>query len=149
MLGEVTIGTAESTLSDWVKSLETENLDDAFRATAPWMRAAFADNFNQTKGPGYTWQPHAPLTILLYGPHPLLILYGPLKASVTQEGAPGSIEEYDGRSLTLGSTIIYAAAQQFGMGRIPARRYVWADGDFVDRATEAFAAKAFEILVGA
>src|SRR5262245_49475951 len=57
----------------------------------------------------------------------ILIARGALMDSVTRWGAPNQDLRIDNDSIELRSELDYAAAQQFGTGRIPARPYL----DFV------------------
>lgn len=74
---------------------------------------------------GAAWAPHAPMTIRMYGPHPILILSGAMEAASTMSGIGGNYLEVSDRSITTGVTLPYAATHQYGDAsrNIPARPF--------------------------
>lgn len=89
---------------------------------------AIADNFIFTVGSsGSLWPEHSPVTVAMYGPHPLLILSGAMHQAATQSGAPGNFESVSARGIVFGVDLIYAATQQFGDSRrnIPQREFFY------------------------
>lgn len=54
----------------------------------------------------------------------ILVLRGRLKASLTEKGAPGSVEEMTADTLTLGTTDRTAVYHQFGTKRMPRRKVI-------------------------
>lgn len=135
-------------LGDFATAIETLDLSEAFEAASEAARAGFKKNFDQTQGPGYKWAPHSPYTIQKYGPHPLLILSGAMLQATTESGAAGSVHDVQPREAVIGTDIFYAAFQQFGTLRIPARRFVWLDAESVAEVEEEFEKRAFTLLVG-
>lgn len=112
------------------------------------VHAGFVDNFDRTQAPYGRWPPHSPVTIMLHGPHPLLILSGTMKAAVSTRGSTGRIEELTPESLTIGTDLFYAPWQQYGTRKIPARPFLWLEGSHVDRITDLFADGVLERLSG-
>ena len=84
---------------------------------------------------GNTWAPHAPLTIALYGVHPILILSSKMVTAATNTGAPGNVVEVSDRSFMVGVDIDYAAQQQFGSvaKNIPPRPFFDPSQETIDR----------------
>jgi len=72
---------------------------------------------------GQPWAPHAPYTVRMYGPHPLLILTGRMLAASTSSGVQGNYLSVSDRSIVIGVDLPYAANQQFGTDIIPARPF--------------------------
>lgn len=90
--------------------------------------ACVADNFIfTTDSGGNLWPEHSPVTVALYGEHPLLILSGTMHAAATQSGAPGNFESVSATGIVFGVDLIYAATQQFGDSRrnIPQREFFY------------------------
>ena len=95
------------------------------------FQAAQAGNFDRAEDAnGRPWKEHAPLTIALHGPHPLLILSGAMKRAAT--GGAGSVIKVKAgaKESTVvvsisNSTIPYAWKHQHGAGRIPRRQFFY------------------------
>ena len=88
------------------------------------MYAGIQQNYNLSATAwGMAWAPHAPSTIARYGPHPLLILTGAMEAASTSSGVRGNYLEVNDRSVVIGVDLPYAAAQQYGTDKIPARPF--------------------------
>lgn len=97
-----------------------------------------AFNYDHTAdADGNTWAPHAPATIAMHGPHPLLVVTGRMKASTTMSGQEGNFEEVTDNSIRVGTDIPYAAAQQFGTDKIPARPFFELSDPFIDEIENA------------
>lgn len=73
---------------------------------------------------GNAWVPHAPSTVARYGPHPLLILYEAMYGSLTGQ-SEHHYESITENSLEWGTTVVYAAAQNYGTERIPPREFMY------------------------
>ncbi len=77
---------------------------------------------------GTPWPPHADKTIDTYGPHPLLILSSTLLQSLV-DGNPFSVAIQNNNEFEYGTSLVYAAIQNFGgdtgKARIPAREYLY------------------------
>ncbi len=84
---------------------------------------------------GNVWAPHAPLTIKMYGVHPLLILSSAMVTAATNTGAPGNVVEVQDRSFMVGVDLPYAATQQFGdqSKNIPARPFFDPSDETIER----------------
>jgi hypothetical protein len=83
-------------------------------------------NFDeQVDSSGQKWPPHAPYTVRLYGPHPLLILTGTMWVASTMSGVEGNYLDVQDRSIVTGVTLPYAAKQQFGTALIPQREFYY------------------------
>jgi phage gpG-like protein len=131
--------------------LDSFDFAPVFSAMLETFHRGIESNFDNIRGPGYTWPPHSPVTIAKHGPHPLLILTGAMKRSVTQSGAEGRIEEIMRNEATIGTSLFYAPYQQFGTTgppKIPARRFLWLQSSFVDQLAEIFADQMTERLFG-
>ena len=140
---------AEYWLSAFGADMENASFEPAFRACVPELMTAFGDNFEQAHGPDGAWAPHAPYTIKLYGVHPLLILSGELVRSVTGEKNPGGVLYAESREMTIGTTIFYAAWQNYGTTKIPARPFMWLDEQNTDIVASKFLDGVYVILLGA
>lgn len=131
--------------------LESFDFSPVFSSMLETFHRGIESNFDNIRGPGYTWPPHSPVTIAKHGPHPLLILTGAMKRSVTQTGSEGRIEEIMRDEMTIGTSLFYAPYQQFGTTgppRIPVRRFLWLQGSYVDQLAEIFADQMMERLFG-
>lgn len=93
----------------------TEAMYDGVRSN--FMRQATATD--------EAWAPHAPLTIALYGIHPILILSSDMFNASTSTGAKGNYLNVTDRAIVIGVDLFYAAQQQFGDAskNIPARPF--------------------------
>lgn len=138
---------AVAVLGEFARDFESKSLEPAFAGIAQDLRESFGSNFANTRAPYGTWPPHSPYTVQKYGPHPLLILSGKLLASVTTQGAEGSIERYLARELEMGTDLFYSGWQQRGTVKIPARPYVWLTDENLARVSERFAEICWTILV--
>lgn len=133
---------------------ESGDVSFALRGTVPAFHNGFGGNFVRREDPqGITWAPHAPLTIRLYGIHPLLILSGAMMAAAADEGSPGNITRVadGGRTLELGISggeIPYAWQHQAGTDRIPRREFLYASEETVDNVVERFADDMQDLLFG-
>ena len=131
--------------------LQSFDFAPVFESVLDILHEGFASNFDQTRAPYGQWPPHSPLTIIKYGPHPLLILTGAMKAAVTQSGSSDRIEEITQSEAIIGTSLFYAPYQQYGTGGpnpIPARPFLWLEGDYVDQLHETFADEVASRLLG-
>ena len=102
-----------------------ENMDTPLREVADVVRERIVANFD-AQGPG--WAPLDEDTILTraalgYGPGPILVRSGRMRASLTGESNE-AITEIDGSSLAIGSSVPYAEFHQTGTANMPARPQV-------------------------
>lgn len=112
-------------------------IDAAMLKVADELRDGFSKNFdNRVTEDGTRWPPHAPLTVALYGPHPLLILTGHMFASVTTEGAADNITRHSHREVELGTETDYAITHQEGTPRVPQREFLFATDEVLDKCGE-------------
>jgi phage gpG-like protein len=139
---------AVDVLGAWSDELATGSLEQPLRDCIGLLNNGFEDNFDATKAPYGQWPAHAPYTIQKYGPHPLLILTGVMKASVTESGSASRIEEVGTRQLAIGTDLFYAPYQQFGTRKIPPRPFLWLDAPWVDQVAERFATGVLVQTVG-
>lgn len=114
------------------------------------IRAGVADIFEQqVDSSGSHWPPHAPLTVKLHGPHPLLILSGKMHAAAL--GGSGATEGNSGDELQLGidaEAIPYAAVHQTGGGNnIPQREFFYVTEQALDACAEIVADHAVSLLL--
>lgn len=141
---------AVEVMGAFIDNLETCDLRPAFEAIVDDFGTAINENFEETKGPnGLIWAPHAPLTIQLYGVHPLLKLFNVMHPAVTRRFTEGRIEEIDLRKMTIGTDLWYAARQQYGQDygpRIPARPFLWLPGEWIERLAVKFSREVFDIV---
>ena len=77
---------------------------------------------------GGSWKPLAQSTIERraragYGPEPILVVKGKLKESMTVRGSPYQDLKVTNSEISLRSRLAYAAVQNEGGGRIPARPF--------------------------
>lgn len=105
--------------------------EDALRGAADAFQESQFTNFAAKEdSDGVPWKPHAPLTIALYGVHPLLRLEGIMKEAAT--GGSGSFQTVSiGRKVSriqVGISKVavpYAKTHQDGRGRIPRRQFYY------------------------
>ena len=131
--------------------LQSFDFAPVFTAVLDTLHEGFASNFDQTRAPYGQWPPHSPMTIAKYGVHPLLILTGAMKAAVTQSGSSDRIEEITQTEAIIGTSLFYAPYQQYGTDGprpIPARPFLWLEGDYVDQLHERFADEVATRLLG-
>lgn len=90
------------------------------------VEQGFEENFaNAQDSEGTPWPAHAPSTVKRYGEHPLLILTGTLKDSMTDVGHLYAVESYTDNTYNRGSSLEYANVHNFGYGYIPRREYAY------------------------
>jgi phage gpG-like protein len=112
---------------------------DALAAVADDLRQMIADQFSTEGAAGGTpWAPLAPSTLRKSRRtrSGILNLTGALLGSLTGPGAPGHVEETNGRQLLFGSALPYAAFPQTGTRRMPARPIIVLSGDSTARWLE-------------
>ena len=100
------------------------------------------ENFALKEGSdGKSWPPHAPLTIKIHGPHPLLILSDTMRSAVAGEAGPGSVFRDEFRSFETGTDLIYARTHQEGDAsrNIPQREFLYASENVQDECQEELA----------
>jgi|GEM_PF-6544093 len=89
-------------------------------------------NFDEKQdSSGQPWAPHAPMTIRMYGPHPLLILSGTMWVASTMTGVEGNYLDVQDRSIVTGVTLPYAEKQQFGDAITPAREFYYIRDSYI------------------
>lgn len=93
------------------------------------VEAGFVENFQNQKGATGSQWPGRKDNL----PHPLLILSEDLLRS-TQEGGGQHIEEVSDRELSVGTSVLYAATQNFGdtSRNIPQREFLYASETTLD-----------------
>ena len=107
------------------------NQHDAAAMAGIEFQEAQGENFDRAEdASGKPWKEHAPLTIALHGPHPLLILSGDMKrAAMGGEGSAIKIKAgKKGTTCVVSiskSAIPYAWKHQHGAGRIPRRQFFY------------------------
>ncbi len=148
---DITIERIGDSLDELMAQLQSFDFAPVWTALLEPVHEGFASNFDQTRAPYGTWPPHSPMTIALHGPHPLLILTGAMKRSVTQSGSEGRIEDIMRNEAIIGTSLFYAPYQQFGTSGphpIPARPFLWLEGSYVDQVHERFADEVASRLFG-
>jgi len=81
---------------------------------------------------GSAWPEHSPVTVAIYGPHPLLRLSYVMMTAATDYGNPGASMVLENNQITIGidgNEIPYAATQNDGGGNIPAREFFYLNED--------------------
>lgn len=122
--GELTINLfADKKEDEYVKQLDgiarrSMDLRPAHTAAANYIRGSVARNF-EAEGRPSKWASLQQSTIQDrarqgYAPGPILQRTGKLKASLTQEGAPGSLMKVTPKTLQYGSNIPYFPIHQHG-----------------------------------
>lgn len=129
--------------------MENASFESAFTRLIPLLHSAFSDNFADTRSPDGPWPPHSPMTTKLHGPHPLLILSGDMRRSVTETGSTGNVEQIAARDMAVGTSLFYAGWQQHGTAKIPPRMFLWVNATWVGRLGDEFADSAIQIIFGA
>lgn len=139
-------------LEEVEQDVEQASFAVPLRQCAERIQLGFAENIGLAQDEdGVQWPPHAPATVAMYGPHPLLILTGDLYDAVSVEGAKGNITRVEDRELAVGvdvQTIEYAAVHQHGAGNVPQRQYVYAREDVLAEVEEILAGAAEVIVFG-
>lgn len=105
--------------------------EDALNGAADEFQRSQETNFAAKEdSSGTPWKPHAPLTIALYGVHPLLRLEGIMREAAT--GGNGSFRRVSmGRKLSKirmgisSAAVPYAKTHQVGRGRVPRREFYY------------------------
>jgi phage gpG-like protein len=105
---------------------------------APEVYRELADNFATAGRYVGGWRALSPAyaawKMAHYGSRPLMVLLGPLRASLSSPGSRNAIYRVNGRTMVIGSTLPYATAHQRGAGRLPQRRIVFAPKPAITRA---------------
>lgn len=142
----------ESVFAQFKRDIVEGDLSEAFRETAPIICEGFGSNIDSAREEdGTPWPPHAPATVRIHGPHPLLVLNYHLLSALTEESSSGNISETQPRSAEFGvdgDVIPYATTHQYGWGHIPRREYLYANDEVLENATATFSDWSFEIIVG-
>ena len=99
------------------------------------MEKGFATGTDPT---GRRWAKHAPFTVRMHGPHPILILTGVMRASTIGK-APNHIERIEQFEAVTGTSDEKAYIHQYGTDTIPQREFVGVDETVVDAMAEAVA----------
>jgi hypothetical protein len=102
---------------------------DALDAGARQVGEIVGDNMLRAEdSSGTPWPPHAPLTVQLHGPHPLLRLTWTMYAAATNPDDPNASRTLADREVLFGidgTAIPYAATHQRGEGRVPQREFFY------------------------
>ena len=125
------------------KGIEIINAFEAFLKKGDfkpaWQEVAYhlEDNFwqifsDQVDSDGNPWAPHAESTVRSMGEHDLLIDTGELLTAVADQ----SNYVLTDRGITATVDLEYAAAQNFGTDKIPAREFMYLRQDTVDKILE-------------
>lgn len=141
-MSDIAVEILESRIGTLLAALDSFDFAPTFESMIDTFHQGIIANFDNTQAPYGQWPPHSPMTIAIHGPHPLLILTGAMKRSVTQRGADERIEEIMRNEMNIGSSLFYAPYQQFGTNGpnpIPARPFLWLESSYVDRLHEQFA----------
>ena len=139
-------------LKEFAKAFDGADLTEAFIAADDAIAAGFEQNFyNQVDHEGASWAPHAPATVSRHGPHELLILTGKMFRAATSVDDPGHKREISANELVSGirgDVVPYAIFHHTGTVRMPRRRVIYATPEAVGLATQAFAEKAEQAILG-
>jgi hypothetical protein len=150
---------ALQTIDEFAASLERVGTtmngvqDAALHKCIPLVRARIQRNYDEGgTADGQAWPAHAPSTVKRYGPHPLLILTGKMKAATLDPGS-GHIENITGGTLTFGVSgdlPEHPWVHQEGSkdGRVPQRQFVALDNETVDKCVELIADDLLSVFKG-
>jgi phage gpG-like protein len=133
MIAELDVRGFTQLLNNLVDRFENDPMTGALEAcTEPVSRGFFEIFLAAEDSSGNAWPAHSPVTTALYGPHPLEILSGALLESLRSEGSQGNVKIVSDRELSWGTSIDYAAIQNYGGHRgfaeIPQREFIyWTD----------------------
>lgn len=144
-------------LDEFVEMLGTANdrLERAdFREALEGAGVQFGEevegNFQrQEDSDGVPWKPHAPLTIALYGVHPLLRLTYAMYAAATDLRNSAAIMLLEDRRITIGidgNEIPYAFKQDEGFGNIPAREFFYLNEGSIERVGGVIEEEGFRVI---
>lgn len=139
-----------SEVSGIVDRLERASFRDALVEAGKAFGEEVAGNFERNEdSEGQPWAPHAPLTVKLYGPHPLLRLTWAMHAAaidLNNEAAKYLLED---RVITIGidgNELPYAAVHDQGGGRIPKREFFYLNEQSQDRVGEVLEEECFKVV---
>lgn len=115
----------------------------ALKAAIPIVRADERQHFDAKESPdGVPWATNAPLTVARKGHGDILVESGALEAASVGD-APGHVEQIEGNQLTYGvdgttdaGGVPWAAVQQAGNDKIPARPFMGMSEAAIDKAAE-------------
>ena len=130
MAREITLDQFERELMNMVESWENgSHLPLTSKLREPIARG-FSLIFNsRVDSRGSAWPEHAPSTVAQYGPHPLLRLSNTMYQSLTTSSGDSHYELLTDHSVSWGTSVFYAFAQNYGYDHIPAREFCyWSDG---------------------
>ena len=109
-----------------------------------------ADNFLRAEDVGGSpWPEHAPLTVMLYGVHPLLRLTYKMYGAAIDADDPNALKILEDRRVTIGidgTAIPYAWKQDEGAGRIPKREFFYLNDDGVERVGKIIEEAGFDVI---
>lgn len=102
---------------------------EAIKAGEDEFLSGIDENFARQEDPdGIRWKEHSPVTIMLHGVHPLLILSGRMKAAATGGTGAVRILKSDSKRMVVqlgisSQVITYYKHHQYGTRKIPRRRF--------------------------
>ncbi len=105
------------------------NQPDAIKAGEDEFLNGIGENFTRQEDPeGARWPEHSPITIMIHGVHPLLILTGKMRSAAMGGSGSVRIVKSDGKrmvvQLGISSKVVpYYRKHQDGTRRIPRRRF--------------------------
>lgn len=147
MLKRASSDLAVEEVDDYVKdvsqNLDSEPLDEAMEACRDELYRGIRSAFNSSVDPetGVSWAPRKREG----DGHPLLIDTGALLQSAVGSG-PGMIQRLDAREVTIGSSVYYGKFHQYGTNKMPARPFMGASPETLDRCGEIIADAALELF---
>lgn len=125
---------------------------DGLRACVPVIQEDIGQHFeDKVDSDGRQWPPHAPLTVALHGPHPLLVLTGLLRSAAARRGYGSHLSIEPGGLVygVDGSAIPYAAKHQHGFGVIPQREFMYLSDEAIRTCGEILGSHAAQGVLSA
>ncbi len=128
------------------KTLAEADYSEALRdQVVPILAAEHEEYFNREAGPDGPWAPLSPATVKAKGFDTILIETNRMRSSLLFSGND-HIEDISQAGLTWGTSDPKAAFHQDGTEKIPARPFVGASEETVDKIAEVIADAAAELI---
>lgn len=130
--------------------IRTADYRRPLKAVAREVGHSVEGNFaRQESSEGVQWDEHAPLTIKLHGPHPLLRLSYAMFNASTNPDDPNAKLDVSNNEMAFGvdeAALPYARKQNAGAGRIPAREFFYVRDSEQPRLEDAFRGETDRII---
>ena len=146
--------TVENTIASIAQALAQADFTQFFETSIPELQWMFGEIFlSRSSSDGVPWPEHSPVTVALYGPHPLLQLSTDLLSSLTSETGH-SVVRIEPHSMEFGTNLVYAAIQNFGGvggwgAYIPPREYMYFTETAADTLADFLEKSVYAVVEGA